>query len=97
MLSAGLCVALDTLLAGPPLHVLWTLLPPLGLLALLLSAQQALPQYMYTAHLSTVHLDDSEVELSPTHSTQVPRAQLIEEELSLTPSHGAETQLENSS
>ena len=64
---------------------------------LLLSAQQALLQYIYKAHLSTVHLDDSELELSLTHSTQVPRTQLVEEELILTPLHGTGTQPEDSS
>ena len=52
---------------------------------------------IYTVHLSTVHLDDSELELRQTHSTQGSRTQLVEEELSLTPSHGTETQLEDSS
>ena len=52
---------------------------------------------MYTAHLSTVHPDGSDLELNPPHSTQVSRTQLVEEELSLTPSHGTETQLEDSS
>ena len=63
---------------------------------LLLSAQQT-PRNMYMAHLSTVHLGSSELGQNLTHSTQVPRAQLVEEELSLTPSHGSETQLEDSS
>ena len=52
---------------------------------------------IYTAHLSTVHLDDSELGLSLTHSIQVSRAQLVEESLSLTLSHSKETQLEDSS
>ena len=43
LLSAGLCLALDTLLTGPPLQVLRTLLHPLGLPVLLPLAQQALP------------------------------------------------------
>ena len=52
---------------------------------------------IYTVHLSTVHLGGSALELNPTHSTQGPRTQLVEEELSLTPSRSTETQLEDSS
>ena len=96
MLSTGLGLALDNLLTGPtagtpdsPPPSRTPRTPPLG--------SVGSPHNMYTAHLVTVHPDDSDLELSLAQSTHVSRAQLVEEELSLTPSRSTETQLEDSS
>ena len=96
MLSAGLGLALDNLSTGPTAGTLDSP-PQISNSPDSSSRLSRLLRNMYTAHLSTVHPDGSDLELNLAHSTQVSRAQLVEEELSLAPSHGSETQLEDSS